>query len=160
MLGSTRPSDPLPDSVVTADTPVGLATKLGIDPGGLEATLESFNHFAREGRDPAFHRGENVWSQTQFGDPWMKPNPNLGTVEVPPYHGVSLRVVGVAITQAGLLTDGTARVVDESGEPIRNLYAVGNSMAWRDLGRNYHSGTSNSRGMTWGYVVANHVAGV
>jgi 3-oxosteroid 1-dehydrogenase len=155
-IGRANPRDDLPDCFVSSDS---LADELGIDPDALVQTVQRFNVHAREGRDPEFGRGENVWSRSQFGDPWMEPNANLGTVESPPYYGVRLQLVAVALTRAGLLTDGRARVLNEGGDVIPNLYAVGNSMAWRDLGRNYHSGTANTRGMTWGYIAAAHAAG-
>ena len=38
-----------------------MAEKCGIDPAGLEETVKNFNKFAKEGKDPEFHRGESYY---------------------------------------------------------------------------------------------------
>jgi 3-oxosteroid 1-dehydrogenase len=40
------------------DSPRELATKLGIDPDGVEGGLQHFNEFAAKAEDPDFGRGE------------------------------------------------------------------------------------------------------
>jgi 3-oxosteroid 1-dehydrogenase len=157
-IGRGGPDAPLPAPFVSAPTVEELAERLGIDPAGLAATLADFNRHARDGRDPAFARGTNRWAHSQQGDPRMSPNPNLGPLDVGPFYGVPLTFVAAALTQAGLRTDTSARVMDIDGRPISGLYASGNSMAWRDLGSVYQSGTSNARGMVWGYIAARHAA--
>ncbi len=158
-LGSFMPGQPLPDElVVQADTPRELAAKLGIDPDGLERTLERFNEHARRGEDPDFARGSFAWSVRLVGD-LDYPNPNLGPLEKPPYYGVRLVPVSVGINSHGLETDANARVVHVRGHPIPGLYAVGNSAALRDLGAGYQSGTSNMRAITWGYIAGRHAMG-
>ncbi|MEE3156496.1 MAG: FAD-dependent oxidoreductase, partial [Pseudomonadota bacterium] len=49
-------------------TIVELARRLDLDPETLRATVERFNHFARSGQDPDFHKGEDEYSADQ-GDP-------------------------------------------------------------------------------------------
>jgi len=158
-LGSFMPGQPLPEELVeVADTPRELAIRLGIDPDGLERTLERFNRHAAKGEDPDFHRGSFAWSQRLVGD-FDYPNPNLGPLDKPPYYGVRLVPVSVGINSHGLKTDIHARVVHVRGHAIPGLYAVGNSAAFRDLGGGYQSGTSNMRAITWGYIAGRHAMG-
>jgi 3-oxosteroid 1-dehydrogenase len=154
-VGINMPGSKLPGhlKLAKAETIGDLADAIGVGRERLEQTVKRFNHYATQAIDPDFQRGENVWSHAQFGDPWHAPNPNLATLEKPPFHGVQVRVTGVGITQVGLKTDDCGRVVNADG-PINGLYAAGNSMAWLDLGANYHSGSANTRGMTWGYIAA------
>lgn len=159
-LGSYMPGMEIPEALaVRADTPRALAEKLGVDPDGLERTLERFNARARDGEDPDFGAGHYPWAQRLVGD-MSYPNPNVGVVEKPPFHGVRLVPVGVGINSHGLRTDEHARVMHVRGRPIPGLYAVGISAALLDLGGGYQSGTSNMRAITWGYVAGRHAAGV
>ncbi|GAG36986.1 unnamed protein product, partial [marine sediment metagenome] len=50
-----------PDWLIRADTLQELAEKLGIPGDSLVETVDRFNTFAREGRDPDFHRGESTY---------------------------------------------------------------------------------------------------
>jgi 3-oxosteroid 1-dehydrogenase len=154
-VGINMPGKPPPEhlKLTRADTIGDLADATGVPRERLEQTVARFNHHAALAQDPDFGRGENIWAHAQFGDPLHKPNPNLGVLEKPPFYAIPVRVTGVGITQVGLKTDDRGRVITEKG-PIEGLYAAGNSMAWLDLGANYHSGTANTRGMTWGYIAA------
>ena len=60
-----------------ADTLRELATQCEIDGDGLVATVERFNRYAVDGKDPDFHRGEGAYNR-YFGDPRHKPNESLG----------------------------------------------------------------------------------
>jgi 3-oxosteroid 1-dehydrogenase len=158
-LGSFMPGQPLPEGlVVQADTPRELAAKLGIDPDGLVRTLERFNRYAEKGEDPDFGKGSLPWAVRLVGD-MSYPNPNVGPLDKPPYHGVKLVPVSVGINSHGLHWNTNAQVLHVRGEPIPGLYAVGNSAALLDLGGGYQSGTSNCRAITWGYVAGRHAAG-
>jgi 3-oxosteroid 1-dehydrogenase len=158
-LGSFMPGQPIPDElVVQADSPRELADKLGIDPDGLERTLERFNAHARKGQDPDFDRGSFAWSQRLVGDLDYE-NPNLGPLDKSPYYGVRLVPVSVGINSHGLETDTCARVLHVRGHEIPGLYAVGNAAALLDLGGGYQSGTSNMRAITWGYIAGRHATG-
>ena len=59
---------------LSADTLAGLATKIGIDPARLQATVEKFNGFARAGVDGDFGRGNSAYDR-YYGDPLVHPNP-------------------------------------------------------------------------------------
>lgn len=64
-----------------------LAARIDVDPGRLTATVERFNGFARTGVDADFDRGRTVYDN-YYGDPRVKPNPNLGPLEKGPFRAV------------------------------------------------------------------------
>ena len=159
-IATYMPGMPVPEDFVTrADTPGELATKLGIDPAGLEATLERFNRFAADAVDPDFGRGSYPWAAMMTGDR-SRPNPNLGPLDKPPYYGIALEPVGVGVNAVGLQTNTHGQVMHVRGAPIEGFYAAGNSAAALDTGAGYQSGLSNLRGLTWGYVAARHAVGL
>jgi 3-oxosteroid 1-dehydrogenase len=158
-IGTYLPGMDVPEEFLAkADTPRELAVKLGIDPDGLEATIERFNRFAVDHVDPDFNRGSYPWAAMMTGDR-TRPNPNLGPLDKAPYYGKALKPIGVGINSVGLKTDENARVIHVRGHAIPGFYACGNSAAAIDTGAGYQSGISNLRGMTWGYIAGRHAAG-
>lgn len=138
--------------LVTAPTIAELARRCGIDPDGLAATVETYNRFARDGQDPAFHRGGTPYNRVS-GDPGQRPNPCLAPIERGPFHAVKI-VPGSLGTFAGLRTDAAARVLGADDRPIAGLYATGNDMA-SVMGGHYPSGgITLGPGMTFGYLAA------
>jgi 3-oxosteroid 1-dehydrogenase len=94
------------------------------------------------------------------GDPFHKPNANLGTLLKPPFYAVELqRMGGTAIPSTGLLTDIHSRVIGWDDRPIDGLYAAGNSVARMETGAVMQSGVSNARGITHGWLAARHACG-
>lgn len=143
-----------------ADTIAELARQIGVDAAGLEATLAKFNPDADRGVDSEFGRGSHVWSHWMCGDPNQKPNPNLGSLVKPPFYALRLhRMGGTAIASAGLLIDQHSRALDWHDQPIPGLYVAGNSAARMETGAVMQSGISNARGMTYGWLAAQHAAG-
>ena len=129
-----------------------LATQLGIDPGGLAATIAKFHEYARTGRDLDFHRGENIFDR-YYGDTTVKPNACLAGLDTPPFYGIEV-FAGELGTKGGLRTDPRARVLSETGEPIPGLYATGNCSA-AVMGRSYAgAGATLGPAMTFGYIAA------
>lgn len=157
-IGRSAPGDPLPECFVSAGTIGELADQLEIDRAGLEETVERFNENAKVGRDPDFGRGENLWSAIHYCDVFAESNMSVAPVSEPPYFGIVLSQTSSALGATGFVTDDRARVLDEDGDVIEKLYATGNTTAYRDLGHHYHSGTANTRNMTWAYVAANDAA--
>src|SRR6185369_1485001 len=49
-----------------------------LDMPELRSTVDRFNRFARDGEDRDFGRGRTAYDR-YYGDPRVKPNPNLGT---------------------------------------------------------------------------------
>lgn len=143
-------------TVVSADTIEELAVRLAIDPAALRATVDRFNGFARSGIDADFGRGRTVYDN-YYGDPSVKPNPNLGALEKGPFTAVKV-VPGDLGTKGGLLTDEHARVLDEAGAPIAGLYAAGNTTA-SVMGRTYPGpGSTIAPAVVFGYLAALHAA--
>jgi 3-oxosteroid 1-dehydrogenase len=156
---SIMPGQDLPIGV-KADSIAELAVKIGVDVQGLEATIANFNTHAQKGEDPEFLRGTHPWSVWMCGDPFHKPNGNLGTLSKPPYYAVEMsRMGGSGIPAAGLLADHHCRALGWDDQPIAGLYVAGNSAARMETGAVMQSGMSNARGMTHGYLAACHAAG-
>ena len=126
-------------------------------PFGLAQTVTEFNQCAREGRDGAFRRGESAFDR-YYGDPSHGPNPNLGTLERPPFYAVPIHP-GSMGTKGGPKVDVHGRVLHVRGGPIEGLYAAGNVMS-AIAGHGYPGpGITIGTAMTWGYLAARHAAG-
>ena len=110
-----------------AGTLMELAAQIGVDGKNLLRTVQEHNRFAETGIDEAFGKGGTEYNQFN-GDPSNKPNPCLRPIEHAPYFAVAVYPSTMG-TCVGLSTDGDARVLDQRGEPIGGLYAVGNDMA-------------------------------
>jgi 3-oxosteroid 1-dehydrogenase len=94
------------------------------------------------------------------GDKTHEPNANLGPIVKPPFYAVRMSRMGATgIPAAGLKIDRNANVVGWDEQPIPGLYAAGNSAARMETGAVMQSGLSNARGMTYGWLAANHAAG-
>ena len=144
--------------LVEADTLAELAAKMGVPAENLAATVERFNGFARTGVDEDFGRGRTAYDQ-YYGDPTVRPNPNLGPIEKGPFQAVKV-VPGDLGTKGGLLTDEHARVLDTAGAPIPGLYAAGNATA-SVMGRTYPgAGSTIGPATVFGYLGAAHAATV
>ena len=114
----------------SADTPEGLAEKLGIPADALKETIERFNANARDSR---------TRTSTAAGAPRTSGGatrrcatapraPRSGPVEDPPYYAIQV-FSGALGTKGGPQTDTHARVLDLDGNVIEGLYAAGNAMA-------------------------------
>jgi succinate dehydrogenase/fumarate reductase flavoprotein subunit len=110
-----------------AGTLMELAGRIGIDGKNLLRTVQEHNRFAETGVDEAFGKGGTEYNQFN-GDPANKPNPCLRPIAEPTFFAVAVYPSTMG-TCVGLSTDGNARVLDENGEAIKGLYAVGNDMA-------------------------------
>ena len=133
-----------------------LGRTAGIDPDGLRATADRFKGFAQRGEDEDFRRGDSAYDRF-YSDPRVKPNPNLGAVDRPPFYAVKIWP-GDLGTKGGLLTDEHARVLREDGEPIAGLYAAGNTSA-SVMGRTYPGpGSTIGPAMTFGMIAGRHLA--
>jgi 3-oxosteroid 1-dehydrogenase len=152
--GSTPPEWFSSGYMVKAQSIEELARRCGLEPAALRVTVERFNGFVKTGRDEDFHRGESAYDNF-FGDPKVKPNPNLGSIETPPFYAVRLYPGDVG-TAGGLVTDEYARVTREGGEAIAGLYAAGNATA-PVVGRSYPgAGASIAAAIVFGFIAAKH----
>ncbi|WP_405151023.1 FAD-dependent oxidoreductase [Sphaerisporangium sp. NBC_01403] len=154
-LGAVRPGGDYPEGTVTsAPTLRELGEALGIDGVQLENTAASFNEHAERGEDPDFDRGTLDYVLRFYGDAAHRPNPVLGSVAKPPFHGLRLRFLGTGIGSSGVHIDEVGHVLDEQGKAIPGLHAVGSCAALTAAGSGYNSGFALSRGLTLAYTVA------
>ncbi|MEU8303300.1 FAD-binding protein [Actinomadura sp. NPDC048955] len=139
-----------------ADTLAELAGKIGVPADALGETVETFNRYAREGKDPEFGRGDSAYDR-YYGDPNLK-NPNLDVIEGGPYHAFRMEV-GDLGTKGGLVSDEHARVLRGDGTVIEGLYVTGNSSA-SVMGNEYAGpGATIGPAIVFGYIAARHAAG-
>jgi 3-oxosteroid 1-dehydrogenase len=162
LFGMFFPFLPIPkryftNGYICRDTTLAaLAHKIGVDADALAQTVERFNEFARSGKDLDFQRGESAYDR-YYGDPTVKPNPNLAPLQKPPFYAVKMWP-GDLGTKGGLVTDEWACVLRTDGTVIAGLYAAGNSMA-SVMGHSYPgAGATIGPAMTFGYLAAMHAS--
>lgn len=159
MLRPGRTPDPILATgfLKRASSLTELAGQIGVDPDGLTTTVERFNRFAATGRDQDFHRGDTAYDRF-YGDPRVKPNPNLAAIDTPPYYASAI-YPGDLGTKGGLLTDEHARVLRHDATPIPGLYAAGNTTA-TVMGRTYPGpGSTLAAAGVFAYLAARHALG-
>jgi len=156
-LGGTEKAST--DWITSADTPEGLAEKLGIPADALKETIERFNANARELKDPDWNRGWSAQDQW-WGDPTLRDGTaraSLGPVEDAPFYAIQV-FSGALGTKGGPQTDTHARVLDLEGNVIEGLYAAGNAMA-SPMGMTYGgAGGTLGPGMLFGYLAGLDIA--
>lgn len=142
--------------ITRGDTIAALASQCGIDPMGLQATVERFNASAARGEDPEFHKGADHYERFN-GSLGHAPNPCLAPLLQAPFYAVRL-VPGDIGTFVGLRADSSSRVLNADGQPIAGLYAAGND-AGSFMGGTYPgAGTSIGPAMVFGHLAARHIA--
>ncbi|MFG1934011.1 FAD-binding protein [Mycobacterium sp. NPDC048908] len=107
----------------TADTLHELAEKIGVDADNLVQTVKRFNEFVAAGVDDDFGRGDEAYDRAFSGG-----RSPMAPIDTAPYHAAAFGLSDLG-TKGGLVTDSHARVLDTDGNPIRGLYAAGNTMA-------------------------------
>jgi hypothetical protein len=132
-----------------------LARKLGIHAAGLKESVQKINAYAQTGVDPDFQRGVTAYQQNIGDAAAGTKNPNLGPVQTAPYYAVKLYPGDIGAA-TGFATDGDARVLDASGQPIGGLYAVGNDMHSIMGGVYTAPGITIGPGQVFAYLAARH----
>jgi 3-oxosteroid 1-dehydrogenase len=156
MLLTLMPGQKTPKWLPVADSLDELARKIGVDPAGLAATVKRFNAFALEGKDRDFQRGDSLYDHF-YGDPDNAPNPNLGTIEKPPFYALEV-FPGSIGTKGGPKVNEHGEVLRAEGGTIKGLYAAGNVMAGV-TGPGYPgAGSTIGTGMTFGFLAGRHAA--
>ena len=143
--------------ISVGDTVQELAEKIGVDQAGLAETVRLHNEYARTGIDPDFKRGTNPFNTILLGDPSFKPNPNLGTIDTSSL--VALRIYPSTLgTCIGLATNSDAQVLNDSGRPIKGLYACGQDVS--SVMRGYYPGGGINIGpaIVFAYIAVRHIA--
>ncbi len=141
--------------VKKADTIAQLAKSIGVNTKNLEKTIERFNEYALSGKDSDFGKGDSAYDNF-YGDPKVKPNPNLFPLMKQPYYAVEF-YPGDLGTKGGLVTNEHSQVLKKDGSIIEGLYATGNTMA-SVMGNTYPGpGSPVCSTMTFGYIAAQHI---
>lgn len=91
-----------------ASTLSELGSITGINPSGLEDTIERYNAYCKSGDDPDFKRRRKI----------------LDPIDTPPYYAVE-SVVNIINTQGGPRRNAQGRVMSVYGDPVPRLYAGG-----------------------------------
>ena len=136
------------DQVATfkADTLDELAKKLGItDVTAFKKTVERYNALAAEGKDEDFGKA-GKW---------------LTTIDTPPFYGIHRKVRVSAIVSGVHVGEHMEVLKADSSEPIKGLYAIGNTAGDFYCGIDYTMwmpGLSLGRAHTQGYVTGKYVA--
>jgi succinate dehydrogenase/fumarate reductase flavoprotein subunit len=155
-LMTVMPGQPVPEWVTRAETLEELAKLIGVDPRGLAQTVERFNGFAVEGKDPEHGRGESLYDHF-YGDPDHAPNPNLGTLTKKPFYALQVHP-GAIGTKGGARVNGDAQVLRVDGTPIPGLYAAGNVMAGVTGAGYPGAGATIAAAMTFGWLAGRHAS--
>ncbi len=100
-----------------------LASQIGADAAGLEASVAKVNADAASGKDTVFGKGDTQIDR-EIGDPKHEPNPCFGPVGDGPYYAIEI-FPGDGSTTVGLKIDDQCRVIGEGGDPIAGLWAAG-----------------------------------
>lgn len=125
----TRPGEPVADWIPRADTLGALATQVGIDPVGLEATAARWNGFVDAEQDEDFHRGDSAYDRwSGDGRHRFTKASTMGRLDEAPYYAVPVQS-GALGTSGGPRTDEGGRVLDTHSVPVPGLYAAGNVAA-------------------------------
>ncbi len=136
--------DTLENSVFKADTIEELARQLELDPEVLVAEVNRYNELVAEGHDEDFGK-----------DPKY-----LYPIDTPPFYAIRRRYTISAI-MGGLQVDETSCVLNEAGNRIEGLYAIGNMQGGLFGATDYSfavNGMSLGRAATFGYVVGRDLA--
>jgi succinate dehydrogenase/fumarate reductase flavoprotein subunit len=144
---SMFPGEADPDWVAKADTIEELATKIGLDPAALAATVVRYNEYAAKGEDPDFNRHIHGL---------MAPG-MLAPIVAGPFYAVAI-YPGTLGTNGGPQIDRNGQVRRSGGGMIEGLYAAGNTAA-NAFGWAYPSGGGTlGNGFVFGYRAGRHVA--
>ena len=135
-----------------SDTLKGLAKQMGIDESAFAATVSQFNAHTQPGDFDPFHK-DGLSTKEGLAIPksnWAIP------LDTPPYvaYGVTC---GITFTYGGLRTDTTARVLNNEGNPMPGLYAVG-EIAGGFFYHNYPGGAGLTKGAVFGRIAGRDAA--
>lgn len=140
-----------------SDTLEGLAAAIGVAVNAFCETVRSFNASARNGLDPEFGRGSDIY-QRHLGDAEHMSNPCVAPLDKPPYYAVAVYPADLGMS-AGIVTDENARVLTNDNHIIEGLYACGNDMHSIMHGAYPGPGITLGPALVFGYLAARHACG-
>jgi hypothetical protein len=133
-----------------------------------KASIERFNDYAGQGRDPEFDRGLHVYDRewhllfsarregTQYP---VNPHPNITMhpfTRTGPYYAFIL-AAGALDTNGGPLINEKAQVLAADGKPMPGLYGAGNCIASPSRAAYYGAGGTIGLALTYGYIAGMNV---
>ena len=137
---------------IEAQSVAELASRLGLEPGALVATVERFNRSVRPG---AFDMSRFDDCRTEGLDPpkshWALP------IDTPPFYGYPLRP-GITFTYLGVTVNERGQVVMQDDRPAKNIFAAGEVMAGNILRRGYLAGFGLTIGFVFGRIAGREAA--
>jgi succinate dehydrogenase/fumarate reductase flavoprotein subunit len=125
--------------IAKGDTLKELASKMKIDPDGLQQTVTRYNQYCRNKKDVEFGRREN----------------SLVPITKPPYYGAELALT-CTNTQGGPKHNGKAQTLDKEDKPIPRLYTPGELGSF--FGFLYPGGSNITEAMAFGRIAGENAA--
>lgn len=136
-----------------SDTIEGLAVLLNLNPSVLAGTLGEYNRAAAGNTNLQIDRLDGL-STRDLQPPksnWALP------IDTPPYYGLPLRP-GITFTYMGVTVDEKARVLNQRGEPFKNVFAAGEIMSGNILTKGYLAGFGLTIGSVFGILAGEEAA--
>ncbi len=125
--------------ILKGDTLKDLATKMGIDPNGLQESVAKYNEICRRKKDSEFGRQER----------------SLVAINKPPFYGMELALTCIN-TQGGPKHNGKAQTLDKDDKPIPRLYTPGELGSF--FGFLYPGGSNIPEAMAFGRIAGENAA--
>jgi 3-oxosteroid 1-dehydrogenase len=148
---------PVPGWLLRAESPAGLAARLGMDPVTVRATLDRFNAFAVDGKDQDFGRGQNSYDVYGGDVTNPYPSPNLAPITEGPFYAMEV-LPGAFGTSGGVRTDDLGRALTADDAVIAGLFAVGNVSSHPCAAGYPGAGATLGPAMTMGYTAGREIA--
>jgi succinate dehydrogenase/fumarate reductase flavoprotein subunit len=142
-------------SLHRADTISQLASRINVNPAGLDKTIADWNKMCETGPHSEFDRRRRGRHQTFVGDSSAR-HPNVGPIVLPPFYAIAI-YPGDAGTKGGLLTDELSRVVRPDHSVIPGLYAAGNATASVMGPASPAAGVTIGPAMTFAYIAVRDI---
>ena len=141
LIGSKDTFDPKVDAYLKqglafqADTLAELAPKVGLDPAVLTATIDEFNGYVKQGKDPVFNRKDMTH-----------------LIVTAPFYAIPVQPA-IHHTMGGLRINTEGQVVDLEGKVIKHMYAAG-EVTGGIHGTNRLGGNAVADCLTFGRIAA------
>ena len=135
----------------------------------LKNTINTFNEYAKNGRDLDFNRGETKYEKEYAAMYPFVPNVKWPSEDQPnnsmypiseegPYYAIIL-APGSLDTNGGPMINENGQILRDYNNPIEGLYGAGNCIASPGINAYWGAGATIGPGMTYGYLAALHAAG-
>lgn len=143
--------------LIEAETIPDLASRIGVDPEELTATVARVNADAARGVDTQFGKGSSAYNR-YLGDAAHRPNPCVGPLEQAPFYAIRVHAGDIGTTH-GLAANLDSQVLDDGGLPIPGLYACGNDRNSVMAGAYPSGGITIGPALTFAYLAVLHASG-